>query len=116
MSYLIAFLVGGAICVAAQLILDLGKLNAAHVMVIFVVAGALATGLGLYAPLVKFAGAGATIPVSGFGFALVQGVMQDVHRSGFQGIFTGGLRATAAGIKAAVIFGYLAALFTRPRA
>lgn len=115
MSYLIAFLVGGALCLAAQLVLDLGRLTAAHVMVIFVVAGALAGGLGLYGPLVRFAGAGASVPVSGFGYALVQGVLQDVHRSGFLGIFTGGLKATAAGIKAAVIFGYLAALLSRPR-
>ncbi len=114
-SYLIAFGVGGALCALAQLVLDLSKLTPAHVMVLFVVLGALASGVGLYTPFAKFAGAGALVPLPGFGHALVQGVVEDVKAKGFLGIFTGGLRATAAGLKAAIIFGFLAALISRPR-
>ncbi len=102
-------------CALAQLVLDLGKLTPAVVMVLFVVLGALASGLGVYAPLVKFAGAGALVPLPGFGHALVQGVLEDVRAQGFLGIFTGGLRATAAGLKAGIVFGFLMAVIFRPR-
>lgn len=116
MIFLWAFLVGGAMCALAQLVLDLGRMTPAHVMVLFVVLGGVAAGFGVYEPLVKAAGAGAFIPLPGFGASLVKGVVQDVHTTGLLGAFTGGLKATAAGIKAAVIFALLAAAFSTPRA
>lgn len=115
MSYLIAFLIGGTICAIAQLVLDFTRLTPAHVMVISVSLGALLGGLGLYGPLVQFAGAGATIPLPGFGYALVQGVLGDLPKLGLLGLFTGSLKATGAGLKAAVIFGFVASLVANPR-
>lgn len=115
MSYLLAFLVGGLLAALAQVVLDLTGWSAAHIMVLFVVLGGIAGGLGLYGPLVKVAGAGATVPLPGFGFSLVQGVIQEVHSLGLVGAFIGSLKATAAGIKAAVIFGLLAAVLFNPK-
>lgn len=115
MSYVLAFGVGGGMCALAQGVMLAGKLTPAHVMVLFVVLGAIAGAFGLYEPLVKLAGAGATVPLPGFGFALVQGAMQDVHQMGWVGAFSGGLRATGAGIKAAAVFALGAALIANPR-
>lgn len=115
MSYVLAFGVGGAMCAFAQGVMMVGKLTPAHVMVLFVVLGAVAGAFGLYGPLVQLAGAGASVPLPGFGFALVQGAMQDAHSMGWVGAFSGGLRATGAGIKAAVVFALAAALVASPR-
>lgn len=115
MNFLWAFIVGGLLCVAAQLLLDLTKLTPAHVMVIFVILGAVASGLGIYGPLVKLAGAGATVPLTSFGHALVQGVMEDLNKFGPAGLLSGGFRATATGLGAAVIFGYLVAVMFNPK-
>lgn len=115
MSYLLAFLVGGVLAALAQVVLDLSGWTAAHVMVFFVVLGGIVAGLGLYEPLIKVAGAGATVPLPGFGAALVKGVIEEVHSLGLVGTFIGSLKATAAGIKAAVIFGLLAAVLFNPR-
>lgn len=112
----IAFLVGGAMCVLAQLLVDVGHATAAHVMVLFVVLGAIAGGLGLYQPLVKWAGAGATIPLPGFGYTMVQGIDKATGTVGVLGLLTGGLTAASAGIKAAVLFSLGVALVFNPRA
>ena len=103
MDYLKAFLVGGAICVIAQLLIDYTKLTPAKILVSFVVLGVILGGLGLYQPLVDFAGAGASVPLLGFGNTLAKGVREAVDTDGFLGIFTGGLKATAGGITAAVV-------------
>lgn len=115
MNFVWAFLVGGLICVLAQLTLDLGKLTGAHVMVIFVVLGAVASGLGLYEPLIKFAGAGASIPLPAFGHALVQGMIKGASQTGFTGLLAGGLTAAAMGLTVAILFGLAMALVFRPR-
>jgi stage V sporulation protein AE len=117
MIFLKAFLVGGLLCVMAQLLMDLTsyKITPAHILVGFVAGGAVLSALGLYQPLVNFAGAGATVPLTGFGHLLAQGAMEGVRQKGALGAFTGGVAATAAGITAAVVFGYLAALLFRPR-
>lgn len=115
MTYFKAFLVGGLICVAAQLVLDLTKVNPAIIMVGAVSLGALASGLGLYEPLVQFAGAGATIPLPGFGHTLVKGMLEDAAKYGAFGLLTGGFRAAAAGLMGAVVFGYLMALLFDPK-
>lgn len=114
MTFLWAFLVGGALCMLAQVVMDLGRFTGAHVLVVFVILGGVAAALGLYDPLVKFAGEGAALPLPGFGYALVKGVVIDVKEMGPLGLFTGSFRATAAGIEAAIVFGILAALFFRP--
>ena len=112
----LAFLVGGLICVLAQLALDLGRnLTAAHVMVLFVVLGAVASGLGLYEPLISFAGAGAAIPLPAFGHALVQGMLKEGAQRGFGGLLAGGLTATAMGLTVAILFGLAMALIARPK-
>ena len=100
---LMAFLVGGAICIVGQLLMDLTPLTSAHVLVVFVVAGAILSGLGLYQPLVDWGGAGATVPLLGFGHTLVTGTLEDVNKFGFWGIFTGALRASV-GVIMAVVF------------
>lgn len=114
-SYLTAFLVGGAICLIAQLLMDLTPLTPAHVLVIFVVAGGILGGLGLYEPLIKFAGAGATLPISSFGNALAKGAMAEAARSGPIGILTGTFELTSAGITASIIFAFFFALFFKPK-
>ncbi|NMA83727.1 MAG: stage V sporulation protein AE [Epulopiscium sp.] len=116
MEYLKAFLVGGIICIIGQILMDRTKLMSGRILVIFVVAGTLLTGLGLYQPIVEFGGAGATVPIVGFGYALAKGVMEDVTNDGFFGIFTGGLKATAAGVTAAILFGFLSAVIFNPKA
>ena len=115
MEYLNAFWVGGLICVIGQLLLDLTKLTPARIMVSYVTAGVVLGALGLYKPIVDFAGCGATVPLSGFGWALSEGVKEAVRDKGFLGIFTGGFTAGAAGTGAAVFFGYLAALLAKPK-
>ena len=116
MSYLTAFITGGIICVIGQLLIDKTKLTSARILVLFVVLGVVLTGLGLYEPLVEFGGAGATVPLTGFGYSLAKGVMKDVDALGFLGIFTGGVKATAAGVCAAIFFSLIAALLTRAHA
>lgn len=117
MDYLKAFVVGGAICVIAQLLMDLTshKITPAHILVGFVTGGAVLSGLGLYQPLVDFAGAGATVPLSGFGHLLAQGAIKGVDTKGLLGAFSGGIESAAVGIAAAVIFGYLVATVFTPR-
>ncbi|NLP45426.1 MAG: stage V sporulation protein AE [Epulopiscium sp.] len=116
MEYLKAFIVGGIICVFGQILMDRTKLMPGRITVLFVVIGTLLTGFGLYQPIVNFGGAGATVPISGFGYALGKGVMKEVTKEGFVGIFTGGLKATAGGVTAAILFGFLSALLFSPKA
>ena len=110
-----AFLVGGAICVVGQLLISLTKMTSARILVLFVTLGVVLSALGLYEPLVEFAGAGATVPLTGFGHSLAQGAISAVTTEGFLGIFLGGVTAAAGGIAAAIFFGYLCALIFRPR-
>ncbi len=110
MEYLRAFLVGGALCLIGQLLIDLTKLTPARILGIYVVSGVILGALGWYEPLTRFAGAGATIPLTGFGYQLAKGVYLAVSESGLMGAFTGGLQACAGGITAAVLFGLIVAL------
>ncbi len=113
MEYVRAFIVGGIICVIGQLLMDGTKLTPSHVLVLFVTLGAILTALGIYEPIVKFGGAGATIPLPGFGYSLAKGAIDSVKKAGFLGAFTGGVESTAGGVAAAVVFGYtMAVLFT----
>ena len=114
-AYFWAFVVGGLICVLGQLLLDVGKFTPAHTMSILVVAGAILGGLGLYGPLIDFAGAGATIPIVSFGNSLYQGAMAEAESYGIIGILTGIFEITSAGISSAIIFGFLAALLFKPK-
>ena len=114
MHFLYAFLIGGAICVVGQILIDNTKLTPARILVMFVTLGVALTAVGLYGPLVKFAGAGATVPLTGFGYALAEGVKKAVTEKGLIGALTGGISATAAGVAAAVFFGYLVALVSKP--
>lgn len=115
MIFLWAFLVGGAICVVGQLLFDVVKLTPAHTMSALVVTGAIIDGLGWYEPLIKFAGAGATVPITSFGNALVHGALTELKRDGWVGIITGIFEVTSAGISAAIIFSFLAALVAKPK-
>ncbi len=115
MEWFNAFWVGGLICVVGQVLLQRTQLTPARIVVIFVVAGAILGGLGWYEPLVEFAGAGATVPLTGFGYSLSKGVMEEVQSAGWIGILSGGLKATAAGISAAVIFGFVGAVLFQPK-
>ncbi|WP_100372626.1 stage V sporulation protein AE [Bacillus sp. FJAT-45037] len=110
MIFLWAFIVGGLICVIGQLLIDVGKLTPAHTMSTLVVAGAILDGVGLYEPLIDFAGAGATVPITSFGNALVHGAMAEAEQYGIVGVITGIFEVTSAGISAAIIFGFLASL------
>ena len=110
MQYLNAFLCGGVLCAVGQVLLDRTKLTPARILVCYVTAGVLLGGLGLYAPLVEWAGAGATVPLTGFGFTLAKGVQKAVSQHGLLGALTGGISATAGGITAAIFFGFLVAL------
>lgn len=113
MMLLRAFAVGGGICVIGQLLIDLTKLTPARILVLFVTLGVALTAIGVYEPLIQFAGAGASIPLTGFGYALAKGVEQGVSEQGWLGIFTGGLTGTAGGIAAAVSLSLLCALFAK---
>jgi len=110
-----AFLVGGALCAIGEILLLRTNLTSARILVLYVVAGVLLTALGLYKPLVDFAGAGATTPLTGFGYSLATGAMQGVNRIGLLGALGGGVQNTAAGISAAVLFGLLNALIFKPK-
>ena len=114
MDYLKAFLVGGLICLIGQFLIDKTKLTPARILVSYVVLGVVLTGFGVYGKLVDFAGAGATVPLTGFGYALAKGVQKAVSEQGLLGAITGGLTATAGGITAAMLFGVLASLFSKP--
>ena len=115
MELLRAFLVGGMTCVIGQLLLSLTKLTPARILVGFVISGVILTALGFYEPLIEFGGAGASVPLTGFGYTLAKGVEKAVAEKGWLGIFTGGFTAAAAGIAAAIFFGYLFALLCRPK-
>ncbi|MCG8402982.1 MAG: stage V sporulation protein AE [Firmicutes bacterium] len=114
-TYIWAFIVGGLICVVGQLLLDVGKFTPAHTISILVVAGAVLAGFDLYEPLIDFAGAGATVPITSFGNSLVQGAMAEAEQTGLVGILTGIFEVTSAGISAAIIFGFMAALFFKSK-
>ena len=109
-----AFVVGGLICLVGQILIDKTKLTPARILVLFVTLGVVLTAVGLYGPLVDFAGAGATVPLTGFGYTMAKGVVKAIQEKGIMGILTGGVTAAAAGIAAAVFFGYLAALISKP--
>ena len=114
MNYLGAFLCGGLLCAIGQILIDKTKLTPARILTGYVVAGVLLTALGLYEPIVKWGGAGATVPLTGFGYCLANGVKKAVMKDGIMGAFTGGLTATAGGIAAAVVFALLITLLFRP--
>ena len=115
MDYIKAFITGGLICVIGQILIDKTNLTPARILVAFVTAGVILTALGVYEPLVNFGSAGATIPLPGFGYALAKGVIEEVKEAGLLGAFTGGVKATAGGITAAILFGYLAAALFDPK-
>ena len=114
-SLLKCFIVGGLICIIGQILIDKTKLTPARILVIFVTTGAILGGLGIYQHLVNFAGAGATVPLTGFGYNLAKGAIEGVQQSGLIGAFTGGVKSAAGGIAAAVFFGYLASLISKPK-
>ena len=109
------FVIGGLICVIGQILIDKTKLTPARILVIFVTTGVILGGLGVYKYLVDFAGAGATVPLTGFGYNLAKGTIEAVKTDGIIGAFTGGLKASAGGIAAAVFFGYIASLISKPK-
>ncbi len=115
MNYLWAFIVGGILCAIGQILIDKTSLTPARILVLYVTSGVALTLVGIYPPLVDLAGAGATVPLTGFGYSLCKGVMKAVDSDGFLGIFTGGLAATAGGITAAIVFGLIVALLFKPR-
>lgn len=115
MDYVKAFLIGGAICLIGQILIDKTKLTPARILVSFVVIGVFLGAIGVYEPLVDFAGAGATTPLTGFGYTLARGVQKAVEEKGFLGIFTGGLTASAGGITAAITAGLLCSLIFTPK-
>lgn len=109
------FIAGGLICIIGQILIDKTKLTPARILVTFVTAGAILGGLGWYEKLVEFAGAGATVPLTGFGNTLAKGAIEEVGKTGLVGAFTGGIKAAAGGIAAAVFFGYIASLIAKPK-
>jgi stage V sporulation protein AE len=115
MIYLWAFIVGGAICMLGQVMMDGFKLTPAHTMSTLVVLGAIVDGFGWYDPLIEFAGAGATVPITSFGNALVHGALAELERDGWIGIITGIFEVTSAGISAAIVFSFLASLIFKPK-
>lgn len=114
-KFILAFLVGGGICVIGQLLMDVLRLTPAHTMCTLVVIGAILGGLDLYDPLIKFAGAGASVPISSFGNSLVKGALSEAKRDGIIGVLTGIFEVTSAGVSAAIIFGFLGALLFKPK-
>lgn len=115
MDYLKAFLVGGAFCLIGQILIDKTKLTPARILVSYVVIGVFLSAIGLYEPIAEFAGAGASVPLTGFGHTLARGVREAVDEKGFLGILTGGLKATAGGITAAIVSGLLASLIFKAK-
>lgn len=113
MEYVKAFIVGGLICVIGQILIDKTKLTPARILVLFVTLGVALTAVGLYEPIVEFAGAGATVPLTGFGYTMAKGTMEAVRSKGLMGVLTGGVISAAAGIAAAILFGYIAALVSK---
>ena len=116
LDYIKVFLVGGFICLIAQVLMDYFKMQNPYVLVSYVTAGVVLTFLGIYEPIVKFGGAGATVPIIGFGYSLANGVKTAIKSDGFIGIFTGGITGTAGGIAAAIFFGYMMAVIFTPKA
>lgn len=110
LDYLWAFIVGGALCVIAQILIDKTKITPARILVIYVCSGVVLTAIGVYEPIVNFAGCGATVPLTGFGYAIAKGVEKAVTEQGLLGVLTGGLTATAGGITAAIVLGYICSL------
>ena len=115
MDYIKAFLIGGLLCLVGQILIDKTKLTPARILVSYVVIGVLLSAIGIYEKLVEFAGAGATVPLTGFGHTLAKGVREAVDKDGFIGILTGGLKAAAGGITAAIVAGLLAGLFFKDK-
>lgn len=115
MEYIRAFITGGLICVIGQILIDKTNLTSARILVLFVTLGVVLTGLGIYEHIVEFGGAGATVPLPGFGYALAKGAIKGVKEKGILGAFSGGIMATAGGIAAAIVFGYLTAVLFDPK-
>jgi len=115
MNFIWAFVMGGLLCVIAQILIDKTKLTPARILVSYVVTGVFLGAIGIYKPFAEFAGAGATTPLTGFGYLIYKGVSEEVDRVGLLGIFTGGFRAAAGGTAAALIFGYLAAMISKSK-
>lgn len=115
MEYLWAFLIGGLFCAVGQVLIDYTKLTPARILTAYVVAGVFLSAVKLYKPIVEFAGAGATVPLTGFGHLLAEGVKKSIHESGFLGIFTGGLTSAAAGITVAIVAGLVVALIFKQK-
>ena len=116
LTYIKVFIVGGIICLIAQIMMDYFKMQTPYEMVTYVSLGAVLTFLGLYEPIVKFGEAGATVPIIGFGYSLAKGVIKGIESDGFLGIFTGGITATAGGVAAAIFFGYIISVIFNPKA
>lgn len=114
-KFIWAFVIGGTICVIGQIMMDVLRLTPAHTMSTLVVIGAILGGFGFYEPLIKFAGAGASVPISSFGNSLVKGALAEAERTGVIGVLTGIFEVTSAGVSAAIIFGFLGALIFKPR-
>ncbi|MFJ8234571.1 stage V sporulation protein AE [Ureibacillus sp. NPDC094379] len=114
-DFLMAFIIGGIICAIGQLIMDVGKLTPGHTLSILVVAGAILDGLGLYEPLIDWAGAGATIPITSFGNSLTHGALAEAEKHGWVGVLTGMFEVTSSGISAAIVFGFIAAFIFKPK-
>mgnify|MGYP004462574629 FL=1 len=114
-KYIWCFVIGGLICVVGQILIDKTKLTSARILVLFVTAGAILTGLNLYQYMVDLGGTGATVPLTGFGYALAKGTMKAVDEKGLLGVFTGGITATAGGVAAAILFGFIAAVLSKPK-
>ena len=115
MDYVKAFLVGGVLCLIGQILIDKTKLTPARILVSYVVCGVLLTAIGIYKPLVEFAGAGATVPLTGFGYCLANGVKEAVDSDGFLGVLTGGLKSTAGGVTAAIVSGLIVSLIFKAK-
>jgi len=115
MQLLKCFVVGGIICVIGQILIDKTKLTPARILVIYVTSGVILGAIGVYKYLVDFAGAGATVPLTGFGYNLAKGTIEEIEKTGLIGAFTGGVKASSGGIAAAVLFGYLASLISKPK-
>ena len=115
MDYIKAFLVGGMFCLVGQILIDRTKLTPARILVSYVVMGVILGAVGVYKPIAEFAGAGASVPLTGFGYTLANGVQKGISEDGFLGIFTGGLKATAGGITAAIFFGLVVSLIFKAK-
>lgn len=115
MNYIMSFIIGGLICVIGQILIDKTKLNNAHILVIFVVSGVVLSYLGIYEKVVKIGYSGATIPLIGFGNTLAKGAIEEASKNGIVGVLSGGIKKTAPGVGAAIIFGYLVAIIFKPK-